>query len=70
MRVIGDVVGDRRRLRLEAGEIVEIEALAAVVGEDRLGHAARAPARQRRALGVDQRAVVLDEALRASPGSG
>ena len=27
VRVIGDVVGDRRRLRLEAGEVGEIEAL-------------------------------------------
>ena len=41
MRVIGDIVGDRRRLRLETRMKVEVEPLQAVVSEDR--------ARERRA---------------------
>ncbi len=63
VRVIGDVVGDRRRLRLEAGEFGQREALAPVIGPDRLGHAALAVALERAALGVHERAVVLDEPL-------
>ena len=61
--VVGDVVGDRRRLRLQAGMKCELEALARVVGEDR--------ARERRvrasvAVGspsAEHRAIVLDEAF-------
>ena len=33
--VVGDVVGERRRLRLEAGVEGEVERLQAIVGEDR-----------------------------------
>ena len=63
VRVIGDVVGDRRRLRLETGVLAETEALQAIVGEDRGGNAPRAPAFERPSFGVDQRAVVLDQSL-------
>ena len=42
VRVIGDVVGDRRRLRFEARVKAEIERVDPVVAGDRFGNAARA----------------------------
>ena len=44
VRVVGDVVGERRRLRLEAREARQVEPLAPIVGEDRRRHAALAVA--------------------------
>ena len=61
VRVIGDVVGDRRRLRLQTGVLGEMQALPAIVGEDRGRDAARAPAFERPPAGVDQRTIVLDQ---------
>ena len=63
--VVGDVVGDRRRLRLEARVGGEAERLNSIVFEDRRRHAARPVALGRRAGGGEERAVVLDE-----PGEG
>ena len=64
MRVVGDVVGDRRALRLETGIFVEpeVEQLGKVA--DRLRHRAL----EALAAGVGERAVVLDEALQRLPG--
>ena len=61
VRVIGDIVRDRRRLRLEARMEAEVEGLLRVVAKDRGRNAARPVALGRRARGVEQRAVVLDE---------
>ena len=65
MGVIGDVVGDRRRLRLEARVGCEAERLDSIVFEDRRRHAARPVTLGRRAGGGEERTVVLDE-----PGKG
>ena len=63
--VVGDVVGDRRALRFEAGEAVELEVVQLAIVE----RSAAAPAPLRpRAVGVDQRAVVLDQPLQRLPG--
>ena len=40
--VIGDVVGDRRHLRLGAGEGPELQVLMCLIGPDRRRHAALA----------------------------
>ncbi len=61
MGVIGDIVSDRRRLRLEARMEAEVQALPLVVAEDRRRNAARPVALGRRARGVEQRSVVLDQ---------
>ena len=67
--VVGDVVGERRRLRLRAGEAVEPEGLQGVVFQDRAGNAAAArSAASARRLRLEQRPVVLDEALQRLPG--
>ena len=63
--VVGDVVGERGDLRLGAGVGVELQVM--VRGRIRRSPAAAA-GRLRRA--ADQRAVVLDHALPASPRSG
>ena len=62
MRVIGDVVGDRGRLRLEARLQAEIETLQPIVADDRGRNAARPVSLGGRAGRVKQRPVVLDEA--------
>ena len=61
MGVIGDIVSDRSRLRLEARMEAEVQALQCIVAEDRSRNAARPVALGRRARGVEQRSVVLDE---------
>ena len=61
MGVIGDIVSDRSRLRLEARMEAEVQALHCIVAEDRSRNAARPVALGRRARGVEQRPVVLDE---------
>src|SRR5580704_17068518 len=68
MRVVGDVIGDRRRLRLEAGESGQGEALPLVVSGDRLGQAPCAPARKRLARSVEQGTIVLDQAFQLLEG--
>ena len=68
VRVVGDVVGDRRHLRLGAGEGRKLERLQPVVGQDRPRHAVRGVARRRLAVAREQRAVVLDQALQRLPG--
>ena len=70
MGVIGDIVRDRSRLRLEARMEAQVQRLPLVVAEDRRRNAARPVALGRRARGVEQRPVVLDEPGRASAGSG
>src|SRR5271163_4478695 len=63
VRVIGDVVGDRGRLRLEARESMELERMAPDIIENGEGNAAFAIALERPTLGADQGAVVLDQTL-------
>ena len=64
MGVVGDVVGDRRALRLQAGETVEFKVVQGRIIEDRLRHRAL----QSRAFRVGQRAIVLDQPLQRLPG--
>ena len=64
MRVVGDVVGDRRALRLETGIFVEPEVEEFGKVADRL----RDRAFQALPAGVGERAVVLDQALQRLPG--
>src|SRR5208337_5214542 len=59
MGVVGDVVGERRSLRLQTGVEGEVERLAPVAVQNRLRDAARAIARRGPPRGVDERAVVL-----------
>ncbi len=59
--VVGDVVGDRRRLSLEAGVAAEIERLTLIVAKDRDRNAAHPVALGGRIGGVKQRAVVLHQ---------
>ena len=68
MGIVGDVVGQRRRLRLAAGEGRELQILLGGVVEDRERHAGSGVARRRAAVGPEQRAVVLDQALERLPG--
>ena len=68
VRVIGDVVGERRRLRLGAGVTPQLQILDARIGEDRRRHAAFGVARGRLAVARQQRAVVLDQAFQRLPG--
>ena len=67
VRVIGDVIGDRRHLGLAAGVAVEPEAPVGVELQDRRRDATRMPL-QRPAVGVHERAIVLDQPLERFPG--
>ena len=60
--VIGNIVCDRSRLRLEARMEAELQALHCIVAEDGGRDAPRPVSLRRRARGVEQRPVVLDEA--------
>jgi hypothetical protein len=64
--IVGDVVGDGRDLRLEAGMAPELQVLQLRIIEDRRRH--RAVAAGRATLAVDQRPVVLDDAFQGLPG--
>ena len=66
--VVGDVVGDRGGLRLEAGVAGEIERLTLVVAQDRGRNAVRPVSLGRGARGVKQRAIVFDQTRPASAG--
>ncbi len=66
--VIGDIVSDRRGLRLEARMMAEVQRLRPVISEDGGRDAVRPVALGRRAVGVDERTVVLDEAGKRRPG--
>ncbi len=70
--VIGDVVGDGAGLGLRTGELGEREVLASAIFADLLGHAALyrlcRPAARRQARCVDQRPIVLGQALEGLPG--
>ena len=68
VRVIGDVVGERRRLRLRAGVRPQLEILQARVGQDRRRHAACGITRGRLAVARQQRAIVLHQAFERLPG--
>ena len=67
MGVVGDVVGNGRGLRLGAGMSRELQVLASAVFQDRARHAARSVAGDRLAGDVEQRPIVLDEALQRLP---
>ena len=60
--VVGDVVGDRRRLRLEARMQAQIQTLQLIISDDRGRNAARPVSLGGRARGVKKRPVVLYEA--------
>ncbi len=66
--VVGDVVGDRGDLRLDAGEAPELKILQPLIIQDRRRHAVLAIAAERRAVAVGQRTVVLDQAFERFPG--
>ena len=55
-------------LRLDAGEAPQLQILQPDIVADRLGHAVRAIAAERRAVPVGERAVVLDQAFERFPG--
>ena len=61
--VVGDVVGQRRDLRFGAGKVSSSSVMALVVLGDRRRH-------RPVGAGPAQRAIVLDQSLRASPRSG
>src|SRR5262245_30260693 len=61
--VVGDVIGERRSLRLDRGEGCKLEVLPCAVFADRLGHGAAF----KRML-TRQRTVVLDQAFERLPG--
>ena len=66
--VIGDVVGDRGDLRLDAGEAPQLQILQPRIIQDRRRHAVLAVAAERPAVAVGQRAIVLDQAFERFPG--
>ena len=66
--VIGDVVGDRPGLRLRTGELGEGKVLAGAIFDDLLRNPPLRVAAGRRARGVGQGAVVLDQAFEGFPG--
>ena len=64
MRIVGDIVGDRRALGLDAGIAPQLQIVDLVEVGDRARHlAGKAPS-----LAVGQRPVVLDQALKGFPG--
>ena len=67
VRIIGDIVGDRRRLRLEARIGCKLEAPARVIFEDRRRHAAQSIAAERPAVLAEERTIVLDEPFERFP---
>ena len=69
VRVVGDVVGDRARPAPRRRRWLQsARSLRGVVVGDPARHAVLAIAADRRAVGVGQRAVVLDQALQRFPG--
>src|SRR3984957_9905897 len=68
MRVISDIISDRSRLGFEARMKAELKTLHCIVAEDGGGNALRLVPLSRRARGVKQRAVVLDEPGQRRPG--
>ena len=66
MIVVGDIVGDRRRLRLGAGPAVELEILLAQIFPQREGQFGRGRGGIDRV--IDEGAVVLGQALERLPG--
>ena len=67
MRIVGNIIRNGGGLRFSAGEACQIERHPRVEFEDRDGDAARRIFRHRRAIGHEQRAIVLDEALEGFP---
>ena len=67
MRIIGDVVGERRRLCLGAGKTREVEILDGIIFEDRRGKSAFGIARGDLSIGLQKRSVVFDEPFQCLP---
>ena len=66
--VVGDVVGNRCDLRLQARKAPELEILPPIVVRNRFGDAVGAITTERRAFPVSQRAIMFDQPLQGFPG--
>ncbi len=66
--VVGDIVGDGGDLTFERCESVEAQILERDVGADGERQAGFGIARERRAVLIDERSVVLDDAFQRLPG--
>ena len=68
MGVVGDIVGDRGKLRFGAGEAPQLQILQPHIIQDRLRNALRAIGTERRTVAIGERTVVLDQAFERFPG--